>query len=216
MEFSAMIKIAPSLLSADFANLEDQVKCLEQSGADMLHLDIMDGQFVPNLSFGVPILKSLRSKTKLIFDTHLMVNSPQKMIPWFADCGSDIITFHAEAVSDLHQTIDAIHSYGIKAGIALKPSTPHHILKDIIDKIDLILVMTVEPGFGGQTFMENQLPKIQHISQLIHNKNIILSVDGRINQQSAVLAKSNGANALVAGTYIFQGSDWAKNINSLR
>ena len=211
-----MVKVAPSLLAADFASLGTEVAKLDNIGADMLHLDVMDGHFVPNLTFGAPLIKALRPYSKLLFDVHLMVETPLKMIEWFASSGADFITVHAEAVDDLDYAIDKIHSLGVKAGIALKPATKADKLKDVIDKLDLILVMTVEPGFGGQKFMSDQLSKIEQIRQYIGNRDIILSVDGGINAQTAALAKSAGADMLVAGTYIFGSQDWQKAIADLK
>jgi len=171
---------------------------------------------VPNLTFGAPLIKALRSHTNLPFDVHLMVNQPEKMIEWFASSGADYITFHAEAVEDISTVVDLIHSFNIKAGVALKPHTAAEVLHNVIDKLDLVLIMTVEPGFGGQKFMEDQLDKIRQIRNMIKNQHTILSVDGGINAQTALSAKSAGADMLVAGTYIFKSPDWSQAVASLR
>lgn len=211
-----MAMVAPSLLAADFSELREQIAKLEQAGADVLHLDVMDGHFVPNLTFGAPIIKALRPLSKLVFDAHLMVNKPEKMLKWFADAGADIITVHAEATDNLSVAVDEIHSLGVKAGVALKPDTKAEVIQSIIDKVDLVLVMTVEPGFGGQKFMDDMLPKIKKVREMIGDKNIILSVDGGINDKTASLAKNAGADMLVAGTYVLKSDDWAKSIAALQ
>lgn len=213
---SPMMKIAPSLLSADFADLKNEIIRLDEAQADAIHLDVMDGHFVPNLTFGPCVIKALRPYTKLPLDAHLMVQNPDDMLEWFALAGADIITVHAEVCPHLDKTIDAIHALGLKAGVALNPSTSESVLEYILDKIDLILVMTVNPGFGGQQFMDNQLDKISKIRKLIGARDIILSVDGGINPMTASLAKAAGADMLVAGTAVFSGGDYAQNIKALR
>lgn len=211
-----MIKIAPSILSADFADLKNEIIKLDEAKADMIHLDVMDGNFVPNLTFGPCVIKSIRPYTKLMFDAHLMVDNPDKMLEWFALAGADIITVHAEVCPHLDKTLNAIHKLGVKAGVALNPSTSESVLEYVLDKLDLILVMTVNPGFGGQQFMENQLEKIAKVKKMISGRDIILSVDGGINPMTASEAISAGADMLVAGSAIFSGNDYAKNISALR
>ncbi|MBR2921747.1 MAG: ribulose-phosphate 3-epimerase [Alphaproteobacteria bacterium] len=211
-----MIKIAPSILSADFADLKNEIIKLDEAKADMIHLDVMDGNFVPNLTFGPCVIKSIRPYTKLMFDAHLMVDNPDKMLEWFALAGADIITVHAEVCPHLDKTLDAIHKLGVKAGVALNPSTSESVLEYVLDKLDLILVMTVNPGFGGQQFMDNQLEKIAKVKKMIGSRNIILSVDGGINPMTASEAISAGADMLVAGSAVFSGNDYAKNISALR
>lgn len=211
-----MVKIAPSILSADFADLKNEIIRLDEAKADAIHLDIMDGNFVPNLTFGPCVVKAIRPYTKLPFDVHLMVERPDDMLEWFALAGADIITVHAEVCPHLDKTIDAIKALGLKAGVSLNPSTSENVLAYVLDKIDLVLVMTVNPGFGGQSFMENQLEKITKIRKLIGSRNIILSVDGGINPMTAAEATAAGADMLVAGTAVFAGGDYKKNINALR
>ncbi len=211
-----MVQIAPSILSADFGNLESEIRKLDQAGADMIHIDVMDGHFVPNLTIGAPVVKSLRPHTELPFDVHLMVDNPDSMVAWFADAGADIITIHAESTPHLDRTLSFIRSLGCKAGISLTPSTPEDVLSYVLDKVDLILVMTVNPGFGGQKFIPSQLGKISRIKEMCAGRDILLEVDGGINPLTAAECIAAGANVLVAGTSIFANGDYAKNIEALR
>ena len=214
------IIVAPSILSADFANLERDIKKIEHAGADWVHVDVMDGRFVPNITIGAPVVKSIRNTTKMPFDVHLMIVEPIKYIEDFAKAGSDFITIHAEACEDnLEETIDLIKSFGIKAGVSVKPNTPVEIIKKVLHKVDLVLIMTVEPGFGGQSFIMDCLTKISEVRELIEKENlghIYIEVDGGINAETAKLATSAGANALVAGNYVYNADDMPKAVESLR
>ena len=211
-----MVKIAPSILSADFGRLSEEIAALEKSGADLIHLDIMDGNYVPNLTFGAGVVKALRPQSKLPFDVHLMVNNPDEMIPWFIAAGADIITVHAEACRHLDKTLATIRSYGLKAGVSLNPATPENVLEYVLDKLDLVLVMSVNPGFGGQKFIESSLQKIARIKEMIAGREIELEVDGGINPLTAARCISAGADILVAGTSVFAGGEYARNIEALR
>jgi ribulose-phosphate 3-epimerase len=211
------IKISPSILSADFSILGDEIKSLEQAGADLIHIDVMDGHFVPNITMGPPIIRMIRKCTKLPFDVHLMISPVEKYIKAFADAGSDIITIHPEATDNLKRAVGTIKSFGKKAGVSLNPKTPISALMDVINDIDLILIMSVNPGFAGQSFMGEVLPKVTELRKIINDKKlkIDIEIDGGINFETAPLAVKAGANILVSGTTIFSGS-LKDNIQKLR
>jgi ribulose-phosphate 3-epimerase len=211
------IKISPSILSADFSILGDEIKSLEKAGADLIHIDVMDGHFVPNITMGPPIIKQIRKCTKLPFDVHLMISPVEKYIKAFADAGSDIITLHPEATDNLKRAVQTVKSFGKKAGVSLNPKTPISALMDVINDIDLILIMSVNPGFAGQSFMSEVLPKVTELRKMIDDKKlkIDIEIDGGINFETAALAVKAGANILVSGTTIFSGS-LKDNIQKLR
>ncbi len=213
-----MIKIAPSILSADFSNLGEEIQNIEKAGADYIHIDVMDGSFVPNITIGNEVVKALRTKTQLPFDVHLMINNPDNHVKAFAEAGADIITIHAEASIHLDRSLALIKSFDKKAGVSLVPSTHEDALDYILEKLDLILVMTVNPGFGGQKFLSSQLKKIENIRKKIEKsgKKIELEVDGGINDQTARIAIEAGADVLVSGSYIFGNKNYQQAIQNLK
>ena len=210
---SKKIIVAPSLLAADFSKLREEIQEVESYGAEYLHLDVMDGNFVPNISFGAPVISSIRKHSNLVFDVHLMVENPDRFIKDIADAGADVITVHAEATKHLNRTIQLIKSYGKKVGVALNPSTPLDFIKYDLKDIDMVLIMTVNPGFGGQAFIEGMLQKIKDLRSI--DPNIDIQVDGGINDKTSKLVKEAGANILVAGSYLFKG-DYKQKIESLK
>lgn len=210
------IIVSPSILSADFANLERDIKAVENAGADWIHVDVMDGHFVPNITIGVPVVKSIRKVTKLPLDVHLMIENPEKYVEPFVKAGADIITFHYEAAGEKSREIlKMIKSFGVKAGISIKPKTSPDKIFNLLTTADMVLVMTVEPGFGGQSFMPDCAEKILYIKKN-SPQNMIIQVDGGINAETAKVCTSVGANSLVAGSYVYKSDDIKTAIDSLR
>lgn len=213
-----MIKIAPSILSADFSRLGEEVKAVEEAGADWIHVDVMDGVFVPNITVGPPVVESLRKVTELPLDCHLMIENADKYIADFVSAGADIISVHVEACPHLHRTIQTIKEHGAKAGVVLNPATTLFALDEIIEDVDMVLLMSVNPGFGGQKFIQQVLGKIQLLRDTLNQSSaeIDVQVDGGINPENAHIIKKAGANVLVAGSAIFGAKDYKKVIDALR
>ena len=213
-----MIKLSPSILSADFSKLGEQVKEIERYGADWVHIDVMDGMFVPNISFGMPIIKSIRKLTDLTFDVHLMIEEPGRYVKNFVDAGADMITIHYEADRHIDRTISYIKSFGIKAGIALNPGTPVSMIENLIEKVDMVLIMSVNPGFGGQKYIEYSCRKIEEVKALKdkYNKEMYIQVDGGIDATNIDKVIKAGANSIVAGSAVFKNNEIEKNIEALK
>ena len=213
-----MISIAPSILSADFSKLGEEIQAIEKAGADWVHIDVMDGHFVPNITIGPVVIQHIRPLTSLPFDVHLMIENPERYIESFAQAGSDIITVHAEVCPDITSVISSIQKMGCKAGVSINPDTPVSTIEEIIPSADLILIMSVFPGFGGQKFIETVLPKIKQTSDIIKRtgKTIHLEVDGGITNKNASIVIHNGADVLVAGSYVFKNKNYKTAIDSLR
>jgi len=213
-----VIKVAPSILSANFAKLGEEIEDVERSGADYIHIDVMDGHFVPNITLGPLVVESIRSITSLPLDVHLMIENPDRYISNFIDAGADIITVHVEACRHLHRTIHAIKRSRVKAGVALNPATPLSAIEYILEDVDLVLLMTVNPGFGGQSFIKSVVPKIEQLAKLVNEKNLSaeIEVDGGINSETAKLCIDAGANVLVAGSAIFGQANRKQIIQQIR
>ena len=213
-----MRKIAPSILSANFGILEEEIRAVERAGADLIHIDVMDGRFVPNLTFGPPVITSIRAVTRLPFDVHLMIEHPERVISEYAEAGSDFITIHVEAEPHLHRAIQKMKEKGVKAGVSLNPATPLALAEEVLADIDLLLIMTVNPGFGGQEFIQGSLEKIQRARALIDSRapGVLLEVDGGVKLDNILTIRDAGADIFVAGSAIFHSGDYAKTIGEMK
>ena len=222
MNFDRSIKISPSILSADFANLGAEIEAIEAQGCDWVHIDVMDGHYVPNITIGPGVCKAIRKHINTVMDVHLMIAPVDPYIPAFADAGADIITVHAEAGPHLDRSLQVIRDLGCKAGVSLNPSTPPEVLEYVLDRIDLVLVMSVNPGFGGQKFLHSQVEKIRRIREMIGDREIHIEVDGGVSPETAPLVVAAGADALVAGSAVFKGGSvenpevYGENIRAIR